>query len=492
METTDYDICIIGAGPSGFAAAMRAWDFGKNVCLVERANLGGAGVWAGALTSKTLWELSRDYLNVLQRDRGFLVDSVRLDYPSVIHCVEQAVDEKVSQMRQQLEELANSNSEHTGRITLERGNARFHDAHTIIVEDSERDLQKFIKADNFIIATGSRPRELEHIHVDGHRIMTSDHIMRAKDFPKSLVILGAGVIGCEFATIFSNFGHTKVYLIDRADRILPFEDDDIANVCAKNFEKRGVTIHHRAKLISMEVIDDHVEYTIEHPSGGRETIQVDHALISVGRVPNTDNLGLEGIGVNQDERGFILHNDGQTSVPHIYAVGDVTLDIALVNVGEIEGRHVAQRICEGVEQPLSYENLSTIIFVNPEIAGIGMNERMAHEKKLSYRVASYGYGLVNRAIAMRATEGFVKVIVSDDEKQTMLGMRALGVHASTMIEAASLIIQSGRPASDLGDLLHPHPAMTEALQECVRMINGTSIYKPQVFKSDLRLSRISF
>jgi dihydrolipoamide dehydrogenase len=492
MNNYDFDICIIGAGPAGYAAAMRAWDFGKRICLIERGLLGGAGVHHGALTSKTLWELSRDYQNVLRRDRGYHADSVRLLYSQVIASVERAVDEKVNQMQHQLNELAEPTAEFPGSIALQNGTARFLDPHTVRIEGTEPGQSRSITAEHFIIATGSRPRELDSIQIDGERILTSDHIMRLTHFPKSIVILGAGVVGCELATIFANYGKTKVYLIDRADRILPFEDEDIVRICSTNFEEKGVTIHHTAKLHSMRVVDDQVEYTIEHASGGFEAIKVEKALISIGRVPNTEDLGLDLAGVELSDQGHIICNSGQTSVPHIFAVGDVTYDIALVNVGEIEGRYVVERICGETREELNYDNLSSIIFVDPEIAAIGMNELQAHERRIPYRVASYGFALVNRAIAMRSTQGFVKILVADDEPCLMLGMRALGPHASTMIEAASLLIQLKRPASELGDLLHPHPAITEALQECVRMIRGTSIFKPHVFKSDLRHSRITF
>ena len=311
-------------------------------------------------------------------------------------------------------------------------------------------------------------------------------------FPRSMVILGAGVAGCEFATIFANFGQTKVYLIDRADRILPFEDEDISRICSTNLEAKGVTIHHRAKLLSMQVVDDQVEYTIEHHTGGKETIQVERALISVGRVPNVFGLDLDKAGVLVDEQGRIASDNTQTSVPHIYAIGDVSADKALVSIGEIQGRYAIERIYANADSVLSYENLSTIMFLDPEVAAIGLNEQQAQDNRTPYRVSVYGYSLVNRAIAMRATDGFVKLLVTNDEDMRILGMRVLGVHASTSIEAVSLMMKHDRSVCDLAELLHPHPAVTEGVQECARMLLGTSIYKPQVFQSDLRLSRVTY
>jgi dihydrolipoamide dehydrogenase len=483
---------MIGCGPAGFAAAMRSYDFGKRVCIVERGRLGGAGVHAGALSSKTLWELSRDYRRAGSRDRGFHARELVLDFGQVVKCVEEAVDTKVQQLRRQLTELAQPRADQRGSLTLVEGTAQFIDPQTLLVHSSEPGHSRTLRAANFVIATGSSPRALPGLTIDGKHILTSDHVMTLGDFPRSLVILGAGVVGCEFATIFANYGRTKVYLIDRAPRILPFEDEDVARVCAINLEAKGVTVHRRCKLNHMRVVDDQVEYEVEQDSGGRETIRVDCALISIGRTPNTQELGLATIGVKLKPSGHIVNDDTRTDLPHIYAVGDVTDDIALVNVGEIEGRHAAEKIADFTTRKLSYENLSTIMFLDPEVAAIGINERAAQEKRIPYRVAVYGYGLVNRAIAMRATDGFVKLLTSDDDAMCILGMRALGAHASTMIEGVSLMVRQGRSIRELAELLHPHPAVTEGLQDCVRMLLGSSIYKPSVFTTELRLSRITY
>jgi dihydrolipoamide dehydrogenase len=491
-----FDVCVIGAGPAGFAAAMRLWDFGKRVCLVERGRLGGTGVHNGALSSKTLWELSCDYRCARRRDRGYVASDLQVHFDAVMQVVEEATGTKVEQMQRQLRALAPRTAEPPrpgeGSITLVEGTARFVDPHTVEVAGVGTGESRRIHADAFIVATGSHPRSLPDIEVDGQRIITSDHIGRLPRFPRSLVVLGAGVVGCEFATIFANFGQTKVYVIDRAERILPFEDPDVARVCSTNLEAKGVTIHHRAKLVSMRAVGDEVEYTIEHHTGGRETIRVETALISIGRVPSTRGLGLEEIGVELDPGGHVVAADTRTSVPHVYAVGDVTLDVALVNVGEIEGRHAAELIAGHTDRPLHHDNLSTIMFLDPEVAAIGLNEQQAQERRIPYRVAVYDYSLVNRPIAMRATDGFVKLLTTDDDELRILGMRALGAHSSTMLEAISLMIQHSRSARDLAELLHPHPAVTEGLQDCVRMLMGSSIYKPHVFQSELRLSRIGY
>ena len=488
----DFDVCVIGGGPAGFAAAMRAWDYGKNVALVERGPIGGAGIHNGALSSKTMWELSKDYRKALRRDRGFTAESVDLDYGWVCHAVETAINERVGQLERQLEVLSRPFAGHTGKVTRVEGTASFLDDKRLMVRGRNQGNDRVVSADAFVIATGSRPRSLPDVDIDGNYIMTSDQLMYLKEFPRSLVIVGAGVVGCEFATIFANFGQTKVYIIDRAERILPFEDDDVAQVCSTNLEAKGVTVHRQAQLLGINVVDGMVEYTIQHRTGGVETIRVENALISIGRTPNTLGLKLEKAGVQLTDRGHIVDTDTRTSVPHIFAVGDVTLDVALVSIGEIEGRRAIDHLYGTVKEPLDYSNVSSIMFLDPEVAGVGLNELKAQKARIPYKVAVYHYNLVSRAIAMRATNGFLKLLVTDDDEMRVLGMRNLGVHASTGIETVSLMIHQKRSVRDLAELLHPHPAVTEGLQDCVRMLLGSSVMKPHVFKSSLRVSRISY
>lgn len=487
-----FDVAIIGAGPAGYAAAVRAWDYGKRVALIERGSLGGAGIYNGALSSKTLWELSRDYRRALRRDRGFHAENVTVDFTQVMQVVDTAASEKATQLERQLTAMARPLPGHKGSITLIKGSACFLDPHRLSVRGTEPGDEHAIHADNIVIATGSRPRSLPDIPVDGRLILTSDHLARLERFPRSVVIIGAGVVGCEFATILANYGQTKVYLIDRADRILPFEDPDVTRVVANNLEDRGVTIHQGCSLKHIEVKQDQVHYTIQHKVGGLETIVVDKAVVSIGRVPSTRGLCLEKAGLELTARGHIEDTDTRTSVPHIYAVGDVTLDVALVSIGEIEGRRAVDHMFGQVGAPLSYENVSSIMFLEPEVAGVGLNELQAQKKKVPYKVAVYGYSLVNRAIAMRATQGFVKLLVSNDDELRLLGIRSLGAHASTSIEACALLIHQGRSVRELAEMLHPHPSVTEALQDCVRMLLGSSICKPHVFSSALRLSSVRY
>jgi dihydrolipoamide dehydrogenase len=479
-----FDVCVIGAGPSGFAAAMRAIDFGKRVALVERHKVGGAGIFEGALSSKTLWELSESYQLTHNTNLGYTVYDSEVHFSSVMHQAHRAVAEKHVQLKKQI-----AHFQKAGKLSFFNGHAKFASKNEIDIIDADG-VKQTIWADNTVMAVGSRPRYLPNIPIDEKIILTSDGVSSLPDFPKSIVILGAGVIGCEFATIFSNFGKTKVFLIDKEERILPFEDEDISHAVAANLEDNGAVIHHGASLEKMSIVDGKVEYVLNFKDGRKETHTVEKALISVGRVSNHENLGLDAAGVVLNDRGCIDDEHTRSNVPNIYAVGDFTADISLVNVGELEGRHAVERMFGSPKRELVYENISTIMFLNPEVASVGLNETQARKKKIPYRLASMHYRYVNRALAMHKLDGFFKILVSDDDEMKILGMRVMGPHASSTIMAVALMISMDIGIEHLAELIFPHPSIPEGIQECARMLMGNSIVKPEVFNLDVRCYRV--
>jgi len=480
-----FDLCVIGGGPSGYAAAMRALDFGKRVLLIEKNRVGGAGVFNGALSSKTLWEMSESYKITKSLNNGFTVYDSELIYKDVIGEMRKAMHEKYAQLKEQIDHFCRR-----GNLTYIHGTGKLITKNTVLVETEDNKSIEFF-ADNIALAVGSRPRKLESLPIDERIVVTSDGVGSFPNFPKSIVILGAGVIGTEFATIFSNFGRTKVYMIDKAERILPFEDADISNMVARNLESNGVTIHHESNFEEMKIVNGKVEYTISLKDGRRETYTVEKALISIGRVPNVENIGLKEVGVQLDNRGYAIDEDTVTSIPNIYAIGDFTADIALVNIAEMEGRYAVERMFGTPDFEMTYNNISTIMFLNPEVAGVGMNETAAKSSGIGYRVASMKFKFVNRAIAMRKQEGYFKILVSDDDEMKILGMRVLGNHASSTIGYVALLIKQGLGIRELADLIHPHPSITEGIQECARMLLGKSIMKPEVFSQHISCFRVT-
>ncbi|MBS2013097.1 MAG: NAD(P)/FAD-dependent oxidoreductase [Deltaproteobacteria bacterium] len=481
MGTSAWDLCVLGGGPAGFAAAMRAHDLGKRVVVVERGQIGGAGIHAGALSSKTMWHLSNDYAAATRTDRGYRAGSLEVSYTDVIAEVRTAVSERRALMERQLEFLHRAEDDR-GDVELVRGSARFVGPRTVHVDLAEGGALT-IEAKNFLIATGSKPRVPDGITVDGKIVVTSDQIEAFESFPKSMVIVGAGVIGCEYATIFANFGKTKIHIIDRQPRILPFEDEDVAEEVARSFESLGVVIHRASKLESLKVVDGEVEYVITNGEGKKETIRVEKALVSVGRIPNTKDLALDVAGVEIDKGCGIVVKDARTTVPHIYAAGDTTMDIALVNVAELEARFAVESMFDQGPKPINYEALSAIMFLRPEVASVGLNELKAREKGVRYRVGVVSNKLVGRNIAMRETQGFVKLL-AEPESGKLLGLRVVGPEASSTIQGIAFLIDQNATLNDIDRCVHPHPAITEGVQECARMLLGRSVMKVDVFRRE--------
>ncbi len=481
-----YDLIVIGAGPSGYAAAMRALDFKKKILLIEKNNVGGAGVTNGALSSKTWWELSREASAFRKSLKRFNIEIPSINYKEIQDEVRKAVSERMTLLEEHMDSLKNSN--YANLLEFKCGTARLLTQNEI--EISVGAQTEKVWGDYVILASGSRPRFLPELPIDEKTVMTSEGIENMEEFPESMVIVGAGVIGCEYATIFSGFGKTKVHLIDKGDRILPFEDEDVVRIIERNMENNGVLIHRNSKLIHMETKNGRVEYELEYTDGSREKFNVAKALVSVGRVANIEDLWEDKVGINITKRG-IDNNDTQTNVSNIYAVGDLTADISLVNVGELEGRYAVEKIFGDPDRKLVYENISTIMFLTPEVAGVGLNETQAKEKGIEYKVVTLEYSTISRAIAMRNTQGFIKLLVTDDDNMKMLGMKVVGNNASSAIQAVAVLISMDKGIEELAECVHPHPSITEGIQECVRMLMGKSLFKPSALRGRLSCRRYS-
>jgi dihydrolipoamide dehydrogenase len=475
-----YDLVVIGAGPSGYAAAMRALDFKKKTLLIEKERVGGAGVTNGALSSKTWWELSREVASFRKNLKKFNIDIPDVSYREIQQEVRNAVHERKSMLEDHM--LQMQDSRHAHLLTFKKGTARLLSQNE--VEITGDGVNEVVWADFIILATGSRPRYLPELPIDEKIVMTSDGIENMEDFPESMVVVGAGVIGCEFATIFSAFGKTKVNLIDKGDRILPFEDEDVVKVIERNMENNGILIHRNSKLIHMEIKNGRVEYELEYNDGTKAKFNVEKALVAVGRTPNFEELWDDSLPIDFTKRG-IKDNETQTNIDNIFAVGDITADISLVNVGELEGRYAVEKIFGNPARKLVYENISTIMFLNPEVAGVGLNEVSAREKGIDYRVVTLDYSCIPRAIARRNTQGFIKLLVTNDEEMKILGLKIIGHHASSAMQAVALLIFMDKGIEELAECVHPHPSITEGIQECVRMLLGKSLFKPEALKGKL-------
>ncbi|UCH63873.1 MAG: NAD(P)/FAD-dependent oxidoreductase [Fidelibacterota bacterium] len=451
-----FDALVIGAGPGGMAAATRGALKGLKMGLVNGQSLWGYGIH-GAYKSKGMYELAKDHLVATKPGRGYLPAPPKIDLEQV-----------QTQLTQGSAELENIYKEQIDLLGLSeiKGFASFADPHTIQVEDTQ------YQADNIIIATGSYPRWLPGIQRDGKLIMSSDEIVSLAELPESLLILGAGVIGCEFASIFNTFG-CEITLVDTCPAIMSHEDDDIVEFLTENFQVNDIKVLPSSRLESMKVVGDRVVTTLQN---GTE-IESDKALVSVGRVPSTAGLNLEKAGVATNESGYVSVNDHcQTNVEHIYAVGDVSeresdLDLSLVHVAEAQGHQAIHHIITRSE-PLPLNHIPFIIFTIPLIAGAGENEKTARKKYGEARIARLNNVRNHRAHAMRSCAGFVKLIVGPEGDDRILGVRACGPQADSLIGEVSLCIQHNLLYTSLVDAIHAHPSLSESLHNAARMLAG--------------------
>ncbi len=487
-----YDLLIIGTGPAGYSAAMRALDMKKHVCIVEKSSFGGAGIMNGALTSKTMWHLSEDYDIAASTDRGYRSSNLTINFEEVIRAVRNAAKTKIYQLKSQIETFAPGKFPDRS-IVFKHGHARLKDNTTVEISHADGKTE-YVKADKILLATGSRPRPYPGIETDGHKIITSDDIMKLKHFPERLMIVGSGIIGTEYATIFSNFRQTEVHLLDRQHRVIPFEDDDVSDFVSANLEKNGVIIHHKANLRTIKKNDEFLEVILDYADGHTQVMEVDMALISIGRIPNTDDLGLENIGAYKNERGYIevdeyLRVKNKNGYTNIYAAGDITGETQLYSVAEMQGRFAFRAMYDNATYPLSYHNMPTLMFFKPEVAAVGLNEKQLQERGIPYKMAFYSNVLINRAIAMRSTDGFIKIMASDDGENRILGMRAAGPQASSFIVSIAHIINQKNSIDQVLETIHPHPSMTEGIKDCLRVLKDKSVFKPEAFPHLIRTKR---
>ncbi|KAG5497709.1 hypothetical protein JKF63_03975 [Porcisia hertigi] len=486
-DKTHFDVCIIGSGPAGVAAALRAVDYNKRVCIVEKTRLGGCDLWNGALQSKTMWE----YSNAMSKLSGKA--AVRLYGDSLDNYFE--MDEV--KMRRSMQRVSHIREEQiraalkaSPNVELVFGKATFSSNNEIQCHNQLTKVYRSITADYFIIATGSKPRAHPFVEADGKLVMTSDHIMQAP-LPRSLVIVGAGIIGCEFANIIAGLGKTKVSIIDKASHILPSEDPDIVHIIEEGMTRAGVVVHHNSDLYDMqpwEETDEEaqarhpanpasqsgVQYTVMDRSTRKlTTFQVDRALISVGRVPDYSNLGIENTTLKTRGNHLHVNEFGQcVGTPHIFAVGDAATRMQLVSMAETQAKLAVDYIYGTVPRviPNLTETMSSIAFLSRAVASVGYNESQCRKKGIAYVAARYSYEVVSRAVAAANTQGFVKIIVTDDPEQRILGVRAVGMNASTLVDIASLAIQNRQTVFDLAGRLTAYPAVSQAFQECLRCI----------------------
>jgi len=450
MEKRTFDLTVIGGGPGGYVAAIRAAQLGARVLLVEKDRVGGTCTNRGCIPTKTLLADARMFERV-RVSSVVKADGLRLD-------MEQLQDRKnkvVKRMITGVEFLLKDNG-----ISFIRGQAAFADRNTIEVEVEKGKEQ--VGSQKVIIATGSISAQIPNVPVDGQVILTSTEMLNVPSIPENLIIIGGGYIGMEFACLFSGLG-SKVTVIEMLPQIISTEDEEVIRGLTTLLKKKSIRIHTETKVKEASVKDGHAEVKVVHQDGKEEVFQAEKALMAVGRSPYTEGLRLEKAGVALD-RKFIKVNERMETTSHgIYAIGDVTGRQMLAHKASAEGIVAAENAL-GRSNKMDYAKIPNCIFTLPEVASIGLTEKQAKEKGLRVRIGKYPFQSNGKALANGDSEGFVKVI-ADQELGQVVGVHILGDHATDLIGGLSVAMTLETTAEELGKAVQAHPTLMEAVAE---------------------------
>ena len=465
MADFDYDVLVIGAGPGGYVAAIRAAQLGlKTACAESRETLGGTCLNVGCIPSKAMLHASELYdeaANGAMAKLGVKIDSMSLDLPTMQG---QRLD-AVKGLTGGIEFLFKKN-----KVTWLKGLASFTGANTVEVGGQS------VTAKNIVIATGSSVTPLPGVTVDnaGGRIVDSTGALELTKVPGHLVVVGGGVIGLELGSVWRRLG-AKVTVVEYLDQILPGMDGEVRKEANKIFKKQGFEYRLGTKVTSAEVAGEGVRLTVEPAAGGEaETIEADVVLVSIGRRPNTEGLGLDKIGLEVNQRGQIeIDHDFATKVPGVWAIGDVVPGPMLAHKAEDEGIAVAENIA-GLTGIVNHDVIPSVVYTKPEIAGVGLTEEAAKEKG-AIKVGKFPMLANSRAKTNHEPDGFVKII-ADAETDKVLGVWIIATPAGTMIAQAAQAMEFGASSEDIAYTCHAHPTHSEAIKEAAMAVTGKPIH----------------
>lgn len=462
MASYDYDLLIIGAGPGGYVAAIRASQLGLKSAIVEKDAPGGVCLNWGCIPSKALIHQAEMMHSLPDLEKlGVTIDASGLDYEKV-HAKSRAAATKLSKGVQALLKK--------NKIEYISGTATFAGPHEFSIDGS-----KTVSAQNILIATGSRPREIPAFPFDHKKVMSSRDMLSLTALPKSLLILGAGAIGMEFAYVMNAFG-VEVTVVEMLDQILPLEDSEVVDVVAKAFKRYGITTMTGTTAKSLSTKGKGVKLTVADASGKEQDLSADMLLVAVGRAPNTEGIGLETVGV-RTERGFVEVGDYyQTGVEGIYAIGDVTSSPLLAHVASKEGEIAVERIAGHNPDPtIDPDLIPSAVYCEPQVGSFGLTEKRAAERGVAYETAVFPYRGAGKSVAVEKSEGIVKILYAADTKE-ILGGHAVGTSATEIIHELLLAKKAELLPEDIATMIHAHPTISEAVMESARMAEGWAIH----------------
>ena len=452
---------VIGGGPGGYVAAVRSGQLGMKTALVEKEALGGTCLNWGCVPTKSLLR-NAEVVHLLGQGRkfGFAFDNLSVEYAAA-HKRSRSV---VMRQTRRVAALMKNNG-----ITVYQGAARFTGADAIVVEPDGIKLQ----ARHIIIATGARNRSLPGVDYDGEKIISFRKALELTEVPQSALIVGAGPIGMEFATVWNRYG-TKVTVLEMMPHALPLEDEEISIEAQKQFKKEGITVLTDTLVDNVQATGTGVEVTVR-TGDSSETFTVDTVLVSIGFIPNIDALDLGRAGV-ATARGAVEVDDAMlTSIPHIYAIGDVTAKMGLAHVASAQGMIAVEAIAGKKTTPLSYTNIPRCTYTHPEVASVGLTEQQARGQGLEVVSAACPFIANGKAMAMDDNSGLVK-IVAEARNKTILGVHLVGGHVTELVAGATGMISLAANAFQVGAAVHPHPTMSEAIMEAAHKLCGHAIH----------------
>jgi dihydrolipoamide dehydrogenase len=470
LAETIYDVAILGAGPAGYTAAIRAGQYGLKVALIERdEKLGGTCLHVGCIPTKSLLFNAEVYDHLKHaKDYGIEgIGKVSINWQSVLDRQSGIVTKHVKG----LDFLMRKN-----KVTVVRGTGKLtgpakEGIHTVQVDG--RNGEQPVKAKNLLIATGSDAKLLPGLQAD-ERILTNVEILRIPQIPKSMVIIGAGAVGVEFASIFKSFG-SEITLVEYLSRLVPNEDEDVSKELARAFRKRGIDTHTGAKVETVEKTDNGVKVTFTASDGKQVVKEAEKVLVAVGRAPRTENIGLEKTKV-QSERGFIKTNEWmQTDEPGIFAIGDVVAGFPqLAHVGSMSGLVVAAKIAGKSARPVRRDRIPACTYCEPQIGSVGLTEAQAKEQGLTLKVGKFPFSANSKASIVDAHEGFVK-IVADAKYGEVLGVHIIGPQATELIAEAVTAMELEATIEEMMFTIHAHPTLAEAMLDGFGSVENLAI-----------------
>jgi len=458
-----FDVIVIGSGPGGYVAAIRAAQLGKKTALIEKySSLGGTCLNVGCIPSKALLDSSEHFHQAAHQFEihGIQTGGLKLDFKRMIARKGEVVEQTVGG----IDFLMKKNN-----ITVLHGLGSFKDAHTLSVKPAKGKATE-VRGEHIIIATGSKPASLPFIKIDKKRIITSTEALSLTALPKSMVVIGGGVIGLELGSVYARLG-TEVHVVEYQDAIIPTMDRGMGKELMRSMKKLGVKFHLQHGVKEVSATAKGVTVKADDKKGAEVTWKADYCLVSVGRRPYTEGLNLEAAGLTTDDRGRIAVNDQmQTAVPHIFAIGDVVRGAMLAHKAEEEGVAAAE-IIAGEHPHIDYNLIPNVVYTWPEVAGVGQTEEQLKAEGVPYRAGSFPFKASGRARASMDTDGSIKVL-AHAETDEILGVHMCGPRAADMIAEAVVAMEFRATAEDISRMSHAHPTFTEAIKEAALAATG--------------------